>query len=240
MLISVVIPVYNDRAKIGDTLETLVNFFNTKNISTEIIVVHDCGHDNTVEVVKEKMKKYPSIQLIDRGVNMGKGYTIREGLQKANGDFVFYTDADLPYLTEPILEMLTLLKSGKADLVLANRDLSTARGEKKPGWPRQITHVIYSLLVRFLIPIPFSDTLAGLKGMRADVARAIAPRLTIDRFSFDVELLLIAKKAGFKIKEMPVSLKNVGKSNLKIGKDAPQMFGDVVRIWLNYKKGRYE
>lgn len=218
----------------------LADFFNTEKFgSGEIVVVNDGGADNGVQIVREKMKKYPFIRLIDRKENRGKGFTVRQGLKAAAGDFIFYTDADLPYLTAPIKKIFNMLTSGEADLVLANRDLSTDDNDSKPSWLRQITHIIYSFLVRFLIAIPFSDTLAGLKGMSANAARAIAPKLTIDRFSFDVELLLVAKKMGLKIKEMPVSLKNVGKSNLKITKDGPQMFAEVVKIWVRDKKGRY-
>lgn len=221
-------------------METLAEFFSTEKFgNAEIIVVNDGGLDNGVRIVQEKIKKYPFIRLIDRKENKGKGFTVRQGLKIALGDFIFYTDADLPYLTAPIKETLVLLKSGEADLVLANRDLSTDGNYAKPIWPRQITHIVYSFLVRFLIAIPFSDTLAGLKGMNANAARAIVPKLTINRFSFDVELLLVAKKMGLKIKEMPVSLKNVGKSNLKLTKDGPQMFIEVVKIWIRDKKGEY-
>ncbi len=238
-LVSIVIPMYRDRAKIGDTVELLANFVQASGWYTELIVVNDGGTDGGVAIVEEKMKKFPFLKLITRPQNRGKGYTVREGMTAATGDYVFFTDADLPYLTDPIKKMLEMMRSGGADFVLANRDLSGKVDQEQPGWPRQITHIIYSHFVRFFIPIPFSDTLAGLKGMRREVARVVLPKLTIDRFSFDVEMLLVAQLAGFKIKELPVSLKNVGRSNLNIRHDAPKMIREILQIWRQYKKGCY-
>lgn len=205
----------------------------------EIIIINDGGQDHGVAIVREKMQKYPMIKLIDRNTNRGKGFSVREGLHAATGDLIFYTDADLPYLTEPIKKMLNYLKRGEADLVLANRDLS-ADTQERPSVARQITHIIYSLFVRTLTPIPFTDTLAGLKGMNKKTVRAVIPKLTIDRFSFDVELLLLAQKAGCRIKEIPVSLQNVGASNLSIRKDAPSMIREVIKISWQNRRGHYE
>lgn len=230
---------YRDGAKIGQTIDALVDFVRKENLAAEIIIVNDGGQDEGVSIVKEKTRVHPLITLIDRKINRGKGFSVREGLRAARGDVIFYTDADLPYQTEPIKKMLGYLKGGDADLVLANRDLSDDTQEK-PGWPRQLTHIIYSLFVRRLIPIPFSDTLAGLKGMNKQTLQRIVPKLTIDRFSFDVELLLLAQKAGCRIKEIPVSLKNVGKSNLSIRRDAPEMAREIVQIFLQNRRGRYD
>ncbi|OGH70084.1 MAG: hypothetical protein A2754_00680 [Candidatus Magasanikbacteria bacterium RIFCSPHIGHO2_01_FULL_47_8] len=236
-LASIVIPMFRDRATIGATLDALALFLGTTGWSAEVIIVNDGGTDGGVEIVKEKMKQRAFLKLIDRAVNRGKGFTVREGIAAARGNFIFFTDADLPYGTEPILKMLELLRNGAADVVLANRNI--AETAKKPSWARQITHVIYSYFVRSLIPITFSDTLAGLKALTKSAAQRIIPKLTIDRFSFDVELLLAAKRAGFRIQEVPVSLKNVGTSNLRIRRDAPEMIREIVQIFLKDKKGQY-
>lgn len=239
-MLSVIIPAYNDSATIGNTIETMADFFTAEGLRAEMIIVSDGGKDQSAQCVQEKIKKYPWIKLIDRKFNMGKGYTVREGLKNATGDFVFYTDADLPYLTHPIKQMLDILQTRTADLVLANRELSHKDNDEKPPLPRRITHWVYSRFVRSLIPFEFNDTLAGLKGMRKEVSETIVPKLTIDRFSFDVELLLATKLAGFQIKEIPVSLKNVGKSNLSILRDTPQMAKEIIQIFIQYKKGLYD
>lgn len=221
-------------------MNTLASFLCEQKLEAESIVVNDGGSDGGVEKVREQMKARPWIRLIDRKINRGKGFSIREGLRAARGDFIVYTDADLPYLTAPMTDMLGRLKRSEADLVLANRELAPNGVQKRPHLLRQITHRIYSRFVRTLIPIPFSDTLAGLKAMNRKTVQAVLPKLTIDRFSFDVELILIAYKAGCRIQEIPVSLKNVGKSNLSVRRDAPEMIREVVKICLQNRKGLYE
>ena len=240
LLLSIVVPMYHDQAKIGSTIESLADLIKINSWEAELIIINDGGSDVGVAIVEEKMKKIPFLRLITRSKNRGKGYTVREGITAATGDYIFFTDADLPYLTEPIKKMLNVMKSGEADMVLVNRDLPPKIDHEQPAWPRLITHAIYSHFVRFFIPFNFSDTLAGLKGMRREVAYRGLPKLTIDRFSFDVELLLAAQIAGFKIKELPASLKNVGKSNLNIRRDAPKMIKEILQIWWQHKKKRYQ
>src|SRR3989344_1184388 len=188
--ISVIVPIYHDLPVIGKTIDLLFDFVNRENLDLELIIVNDGGNDGGADVVRKKMRVHPGIRLIDRKVNRGKGFSVREGLRAAQGDYVFYTDADLPYLTEPIKQMLDLLMHKNIDLILANRELSHAIEGERPPLARRITHWIYSRFVKFFIPFEFNDTLAGLKGMKKRVVERIAPKLTIDRFSFDIELLL--------------------------------------------------
>ncbi|MBI2039441.1 MAG: glycosyltransferase family 2 protein [Candidatus Niyogibacteria bacterium] len=238
--ISIVIPVYRDSLVIGKTIDTLFDFANRENLDLELIVVNDGGNDGGADVVRKKIRVHPSIRLIDRKINRGKGFSIREGLRIAQRDYIFYTDADLPYLTEPIRQMLDLLMHKNIDLILANRELSHAIEGERPPLARRITHWVYSRFVKLFIPFEFNDTLAGLKGMKKRVAERIVPKLTIDRFSFDIELLLAAKLAKFNTHELPVSLKNVGKSNLNILRDAPQMSKDVIAIAIRHYRGCYK
>lgn len=237
--VSIVIPIFRDRHKIGSTLDALADFFERERLTGEIIIVNDGGNDGGAEIVLQKQRRTPSISFISRSANRGKGFTVREGLRRARGRIIFFTDADLPYGTAPIRQMFDLLSAGGADVALANRDLE-ARQDEQPAWPRLLTHALYSKFVRTLIPIPFTDTLAGLKGMNRKTLDDILPKLTIDRFSFDVELLLIAHKRGYKIKQLPVSLKNVGPSNLKIRRDAPEMIREIIQIWRQLRRGQYD
>ena len=105
---------------------------------------------------------------------------------------------------------------------------------------RKVTHFVYSHFVRWLFPFSFTDPLAGLKGMRRAVTEAVLPFLTIDRFSFDVELFLVATNFGFRITEVPVALKSTGKSNLAVRSDAPKMIEEIIKIWWKDKRGHYK
>ena len=238
-LVSIVIPIYHDRAQIGSTIDSLAQFLKDEYLLGEIIVVNDGGADGGAKIVLEKIQHYKMVRFINRNVNLGKGYTVREGVSAAYGTYIFFTDADLPYTAMPVKKMLALLQDGEADLTLANRNLVASTEHKKANWLRGLTHRIYSHFVRFFIPIPFTDTLAGLKGMTREVATKLLPKLSIDRWSFDVELLLAAQQAGFKIKQVAVSLKNVGQSNLQIHRDAPAMIKEILTIWKQYRRGQY-
>lgn len=236
--VSIIIPMYRDEVTISKTLEALADFFYTHRWDAELIVVNDGGSDRGVAIVEDKMRLHPFIRLINRAVNRGKGFSVREGIASATGQYIFFTDADLPYGTEPLIPMLERLQTQEVDVIIANRDLAPSLEKTKAI--RQLTHFVYSHFVRLFIPIHFSDTLAGLKAFTGNVAKKIIPKLTIDRFSFDVELLLAAKRSGFRSEEMPVSLKNIGTSNLHIRRDAPKMVSEIFQIWMQDRKGRYQ
>lgn len=185
------------------------------------------------------MKDTDRIKFIDRKENKGKGFSVREGVIMAEGKTIFYTDADLPYGTEYIAIMYKKLVNGENDLVLANRNMAGEVGMKKAPFARKITHILYSIFVGALV-VKFSDTQAGLKGMTKELGKNVVSKLIIDRFAFDVELIFLAKKMGYKIGEVPVVLKQSGKSNLKIIFDSPQMIKDILKIVWKYRISFYK
>ena len=240
--ISIIIPVYNDAANIGKSVEVLMDFIRSENLNAEILIINDGGRDDTAQIIEKKLKKYPAIRFINRIKNLGKGASVREGMAAVAGDFIIFTDADLPYGVTYFKEMINLLKHNGVDLVIANRNLSgwqagpTPRLQKQQNLDalRKLTHWGFGFLVRNLLRLKFSDTQAGLKGIRSKAAEALLPKLKINGFAFDLELLVEAQKSGLKIKEMPVVLENAGESNIKIARDSLRMFKDIVRIWLGY------
>lgn len=233
--ISIIIPVYNDATHIGKSIDALENFLNSENINAEIIIVNDGGKDATAKIVEDRIQKYPRVHFINRNVNKGKGYSVREGVKASFGDFIIFTDADLPYGTRYFKTIIEFLKSG-ADLVIANRNLifNVKTSTSNIGAARRFTHWGFAFLVRRLLNLEFSDTQAGLKGIKREAAFKILPKLKMDRYAFDLELLVEVQKAGLKIQEIPVVLENAGQSNIKIARDSFRMFIDIIKIWLNY------
>lgn len=229
--ISIIIPVYNDASSISKSLDALKNFLNSENINAEIIIINDGGKDATAKIVEDRIQKYPGVRFINRNVNKGKGYSIREGLATSLGGIMIFTDADLPYGIKCFKRIIEMINDG-ADLVIANRNLAEPSiKQKNLGILRELTHWGFAFLVRNLLNLNFSDTQAGLKAIKKNAAIVLLPKLTIDRYAFDLELLLAAKKAGLKIREVPVALENIGKSNISVLRDSWQMFKDIVRIW---------
>lgn len=237
--ISIIVPIYRDAVAIGSTIEMLLKLFEEEKLDGEVIIVNDGGQDNGSQIVREKMKTSHCIKFIDRKENKGKGFAIREGIGQSSGQTVFYTDADLPYGTESIKQMYYKLVNGEADLILANRNLSTKDNMKNAPLLRKLAHTIYPMFVGWLL-FKYSDPSAGLKGMTRKVVDILMPKLTIDRFAFDVELILVSKKNGLNIGEIPVELQRTGKSNLKITADSWQMIKDVLRIAYRNKSGFYD
>lgn len=232
--VSIIVPIHNDEDTISFTVDSIINFFHHENLDGELIVINDGGTKAGVDIVKEKIKNGSQIIFIDRSFNKGKGYTIREGVAKSSGSIIIFTDADLPYGTQSIKQMYDRLLTKEVDLVLASRNLSGRKGMEQAPMIRKIAHFVYSAFVGSLV-LNFSDMSAGLKGMNRTVAEMVVPRLTVDRFAFDIELILLTKKMGFKISELPVVLQQTGKSkNLNVIFDSPQMIKDVLKIaWKN-------
>ena len=185
--ISIIIPVYNDAAHIGKSVEALVNFLNAENKNVEIIIVNDGGQDKTAKIVEEKTKEYKAVRFINRRENKGKGYSVREGIMATHGEIIIFTDADLPYGVKHFKEIIERLKSNWADLVIANRNLSPAsQAQQNLSVLRKLTHWGFGFLVRRLLNLEFSDTQAGLKGMSREAAEAILPKLNINGIALDL------------------------------------------------------
>ncbi|OGF64230.1 hypothetical protein A2661_00600 [Candidatus Giovannonibacteria bacterium RIFCSPHIGHO2_01_FULL_45_24] len=217
-------------------MEALMNFIQSENLNAEVLIINDGGKDATAKIVEEKLKKYPAIRFINRAKNIGKGASVREGIATSSGNVIIFTDADLPYGTKHFKEMIEFLRSWKADLVIANRHLWSTWQVDQFGIStvRRLTHWSFGFLVRNLLHLRFSDTQAGLKGMSHKAAGVILPKLNINGFAFDLELLVEAQKAGLKIQEVPVVLENAGQSNIKIARDSLRMLIDIIKIWLSY------
>jgi len=219
-----------------------MNFTQSAGLNAEVLIINDGGKDATAEMVANKAKKYTAIRFINRAENLGKGASVREGIASARGEFIIFTDADLPYGVKHFKEMADCLKSGQADLVIANRNLPVRQAGLSPasqtqqnlGILRKLTHWGFSFLVRNFLRLEFSDTQAGLKGISRKAAGMLLPKLKIGGFAFDLELLVEAQKIGLKIQEIPVVLENVGKSNVSVAKDSIRMFADIIKIWLGY------
>lgn len=233
-VVSLIIPVFKDSDTINSTVEAILDFFRTTPHTIELILVNDGGPEETSAVLQTIQTTHPNVQVINRQENRGKGYSIREGLSRATGSILVYTDADLPYALESIRDVIQAVEEGRGDLAIANRHLHTSPSkDKHRNLIRQITHTSFAWLVNTLFHISSSDTQAGLKALRREVALQILPHLIIDRYCFDVELLFLAQRLGFRMHDCPVTLRQKGKSNIRMFKDSWEMLRDLTRIWTH-------
>ena len=241
MRLSLVIPAYNEAARIGPTLEQARDYLRRRTDgAAEIIVVDDGSTDGTAEVVRRFASgDGPAVRLHAFPENRGKGAAVREGmLRQATGDFRFFTDADG---STPVEEMdaCGALFAGEADIVIGSRALPESRIEIHQAWHRERLGRVFNTLLRAVRLTRFKDTQCGFKGFTAAAAERCFSRQTLDGFSFDVEVLFIAGLHGLRVREVPVVWRNSPQSRVNACSDSMRMFRDALRVRINAGAGRY-
>ena len=168
----------------------------------------------------------------------GKGYAIRRGIQEARGEVLLFTDADFSTPIEEFPKLFQYLENGY-DLAIGSRSLPDSNIERRQAWVRERMGKVFNLLVRAIVLRGFIDTQCGFKCVRRASVLPLLPAMKINKFCFDVELLFLSRKAGLKIKEVPVTWINDPESKVHILKDSSQMLFDLLRIRLRDWFGFY-
>ncbi|MEW6356891.1 MAG: dolichyl-phosphate beta-glucosyltransferase [Planctomycetota bacterium] len=230
--ISVVIPAYNEASRIKDSLGRIASYFERQAVSYEVIVVDDGSTDDTAAVVRSMAKRIEHLRLLTSNTNRGKGHAVRHGIAAARGDYVLMSDADLSTPIEEVEKLMRALKVGGYDVAIGSRAMPQSDVRLRQTPVREGMGKLFNLLVRLLVMRGFGDTQCGFKCFRANAARLIFTRQRIDGFCFDVEALMIARKAGLRVKEVPVVWLNSPESRVHILHAPIQMFWDLLRIAL--------
>lgn len=228
MYISIVIPAYNEERRIVRTLEAITAFLDRKSYGSEVIVVDDGSSDGTVAAVAAMSAKLPRIKIVRNDENMGKGHSVKRGVMEAEGDLIFFTDADLSTPIEALDSFLPEIR--EHDIVIGSRAIKGANIVLHEPVYREILGRIFSLLVRSLCVPGFTDTQCGAKLFRREAAKAIFPRQRLSRFAFDVELLYLARLCGYKVKEIPVDWYYSTDTRVRPFRDGIKMLFDLIRI----------
>jgi dolichyl-phosphate beta-glucosyltransferase len=204
----------------------------------EIIVVDDGSTDDTAAVVREFSSKESRLRVLANEANMGKGYSVRRGILEAGGDAVLFSDADL---STPIEEYSRLLEYlGEYDLIMASRSLRESNVVVHQPAYRETMGKMFNMLVQALVVRGIIDTQCGFKLMNAEAGHEIAGYLRIKRFSFDVEMILIAKRLGYRCVDVPVKWINSSASRVHAVRDSLNMLLDLFRIKLYDIAGLYK
>lgn len=227
--ISVVIPAFNEEDRIGATIQKIYDYLKEKSETFEIIVVDDGSSDNTVDVVRNASERIKNIKVLSNGSNKGKGFSVRNGILNSTCSLVLISDADLSTPIEEIEKFFPWIDSGY-DIVIGSRGLEESEILKKQPWYRQSMGKTFNEMVKILVLNDFDDTQCGFKIFKSDAAKRVFSLSKIDGFAFDVEILFIAKKMGFRTKEVPVRWINSPQSRVKIMRDPLKMFLDLFRI----------
>ncbi len=239
MHLSIIIPVYNEEKRIPNTLREVDEYLRKQAYDYEILVVDDGSKDRTVEVGRGLASTIKNLKITGYKKNQGKGYAVRFGLKEASGDYRLFTDADNSTSIDQIEKMWPEFEKG-FDLVIGSRDAKGAVLDPPQPWLR---HVIlgegFKLYRKLMVGLwRVEDTQCGFKGFKKEAVEKILPKCQINRFAFDPEILVLAKKLGFKIKEIPVNWKNDLESKVNF-KSILKMALDLIKIRWNLIKGVY-
>lgn len=238
--VSVVLPAYNEQSLIVSTLTSLDAFLADRFARYEIILVDDGSSDQTVEIAR-RWQAGPGAQvhILANNANLGKGYSIRRGMLQSRGHFAIFMDADSPYELDAIDGFLGALQNG-SDLAVGSRVLPGSHVDGVPAL-RFAAGQVFSWLVQALLFRGLPDTQCGFKAFTAQAAGKIFPRITIPGFGFDVELLYLARKFGYKIQPVPVRMADEYRrdSRVRLVRDSSRMFLDLFLVRWNDLRGRY-
>jgi len=238
MILSVVIPAYNESMRLPNTLHQAHQWLNDYMPGDfEIIVVDDGSSDDTPEKVQELMSSMPELSLLMQPHNMGKGAAVRRGMLAASGDFHVFMDADHSTHIREIEKVFQLLADHPhVSVVIASRQHPESDITQHQSWLREHMGQSFNLLMRMATGIDMPDTQCGFKAFTANASRKIFSGQKINGFSFDVEVLFLAARLGFSVAEIPVEWINEPNSKVRILVDPVKMFADILRIRMLHRK----
>ena len=202
--LSVIIPSYKEGKRIGENLETCIKYFSDKPYEYEFVIVVDGSPDNTAEIARSYAGKLKNLRVIENKENHGKGYVVRQGLLEAKGEYRLFFDADGSTSINHLDKFLPEFGNG-FDVVIGSRDIPGSFVQIHQAKYKEIMGDAGNWAIRILLGLwQYPDTQCGFKMLSAKAAEEVATRMVVDRFGFDFEIIVLAKKLGFKIKQMPV------------------------------------
>jgi glycosyltransferase involved in cell wall biosynthesis len=234
--LSVVLPAYNEQARLPFTLDQLQAFTASRVPDAEIIVVDNGSTDATSAVVHQAESQFPGLRLM-RTDRRGKGLAVRQGMLAARGEVVVFADADLSWVPADLLRFSQLIHEG-APVVIGSREGLGARRVGEPVY-RHLMGRVFNGVVQMLAVPGIEDTQCGFKAFRSDAAREIFARQTIEGFGFDVEVLFLARHLGFPVTPVPLRWEHKENSRVHPVRDSLLMLVDVLAVRLNAARGRY-
>jgi len=233
-----VVPAYNEEARIEPTVRDIVRYCRLQERRFEVIVVDDGSRDGTSATVDRLTDACPEIRLIRLAQNHGKGYAVRSGVVNARGRTILFADADGATPIEELARLDAALEAG-ADIAIGSRALRDAAVKVDAKWYRRFMGRSFHRLVEWLAVRGFQDTQCGFKLFRSPVAQDLFSRMRMTGFSFDVELLVMAQRQGYRVAEVPVNWVHQPGSRVNLVVDSLRMARDLVLIRRRCLTGGY-
>lgn len=240
--LSIIIPAYNERERIGGTIEKILGYLKRENLNAELIIVDDGSTDATCAMAKNVCAAFPEIatKVVRYEQNQGKGFAVKTGLEQSQGETALFSDADLSTPIEELMKLVAPIQNGAFDVTFGSRALDKSLIGTHQPWRREQGGKVFNLIVRALTGLPFRDTQCGFKAFNMRKFRPLLDRMKINRFGFDVEFLFVADYRGLKLSEIPVKWNHCDGTKVSIFRDSCRMFNEVRQIRRNAGLGRYD
>ncbi|RJQ14614.1 glycosyltransferase family 2 protein [Candidatus Parcubacteria bacterium] len=235
--LSIIIPAYNEEKRLPTTLQSVSDYLKKQNYSWEVIVADNASTDGTGRIAEEWSKKDKAFKHLVVH-EAGKGATIKRAMERAVGEYRLFMDADNATTLDHIEFFWPHLEGGY-DVVIGSIEVAGSTIEEKAGWHRRFLGKLAKLIIRFVALPGIMDSQRGFKCFSKRSAEIVFKKQTIGRWGFDIEILLISRRNGFKIKEVPVQWKNLGESKVTLGAYV-STFIDLFKIKLNDLAGKYK
>jgi dolichyl-phosphate beta-glucosyltransferase len=237
ILVSIVIPAYNEAGRIGSSLKRLYPYCEKHFAEFELLCVDDGSTDSTWEVIS-RWSVSPHIRGLRLDQNRGKGFAVTYGMRHAKGAFRFFTDADLPYAPDAFLAAMDRFRTGGCDVVTGDRDIYAGKGRQNSGIIRRFAGCVFSFLTTHLVKVDVRDTQCGFKGFSGEAAELLFPKIKTAGYTFDVELFGLAKIYDLRVCKIPVRLIQSEGSKIRMTIDPLFMFVDLLRVARRLDRAR--
>jgi dolichyl-phosphate beta-glucosyltransferase len=235
---SIVLPAYNERERIAGTLDKILAHAAQCRWNVEVIVVNDGSSDDTAEMVNQRAREHPVLRLLENPGNRGKGYSVRNGMLHAQGDILLFSDADLSSPIEEADKLFAAIAKG-GEIAIGSRWVDPQLQIRRQPLYRRLFGRIFNLALRVILGLQFKDTQCGFKAFTRRSAQAIFPLQKIERWGFDPELLFLAEKFEFTVREVPVAWSHREGTRIHPLRDGIRMFGELLKVRWYALKGNY-
>lgn len=237
--LSLIIPAYNEEARIGKSLDRILAYLQSEPYSSEIVVVDDGSRDRTWNLVNERYGNHDVVRIHRQSRNLGKGGAVKQGMLLANGEYLFFSDADLSVPIETLRGLLAHLENN-CDVTIGTRQTPSAVIEIRQPLHREVMGKIFTRLSNWILGLSISDFTCGFKGFRRKAARDLFFRQRLNSWSFDAEILYLAQLKGYRVQEVAVTWRNDRATKVRLWRDVVTSFLGLLQIRLYDYQGKYK